>query len=189
MTTPPDFPTETEVILKVWDAAEKLLNLDRHLLQIDIHERTIAHQFAIYLGELFSPPWDIDCEYNRNHNIPKVLRIHADVLRRYEKKVKKGDLNDVSVYPDIIIHRRGSDGNIVVIEIKKTTSGIDEEFDMLKLYYFEMQLHYRYPFFIRFTTNQEEVGVEIHYVPNRKVTIIDRDLIERIRSDMSHGND
>ena len=55
-------------------ALEDLLAEDCHLFAVDVHERSIAHKFADYLGIQF-PGWDTDVEYNRDRHDPKVLGI------------------------------------------------------------------------------------------------------------------
>ena len=46
---------------------------DLYLLKRDVNERTITHQFAIYLAEEMNKEedWNVDVEYNRNGDDPK----------------------------------------------------------------------------------------------------------------------
>ena len=83
---------------------------DIKLIELEVHERTIAHRFAIYLEDMFRG-WNIDCEYNRLGIITKGL----DGVRECDSQ-RATD----RIYPDIIIHERGSEdrNNLGVIEIK-----------------------------------------------------------------------
>ena len=52
----------------VKSSLQKLRRLDKHLLDININERSITHKLAEYLKEYF-PEFNVDCEYNRfEHN-------------------------------------------------------------------------------------------------------------------------
>lgn len=104
-----------DVERRVCRVVERLWEHDKHLLDVDASERSITHHLAIYLQQEFQG-WDVDIEYNRDGYDIKRLR----------------DLRDVpsdAVYPDIIVHRRGTnDDNLLVIEVKKRDSrhGFDE---------------------------------------------------------------
>jgi hypothetical protein len=80
------------------------------LYAADGNERSITHHLAIYLQQEFDC-WNVDVEYNRDDHDIKRLR----------------DLRDVpsdAVYPDIIVHRRGTNyDNFLVIEVKKRDGG------------------------------------------------------------------
>jgi hypothetical protein len=94
----------------------------------------------------------VDSEYNRDRHHPKRL----DLPHRYN--VGSDDLDAKTVFPDIIVHRRGTDQNIVVIEVKKSTNFEDDEWDIRKLAAFKNQLGYRVALFFRFRTGTDEVG-------------------------------
>jgi len=122
------------------DAIYTLLGNDGFLLENDVNERSISHRLALYLEDYF-PEYDVDCEYNRN--------VEADNERKYIRIIRrkaielgiKIDENTVEqniierlVYPDIIVHLRGrNDHNLLIIEMKKTSSSISQEFDYEKL--------------------------------------------------------
>ncbi len=63
-----------------------------------------------------------------------------------------------SVLPDIIVHHRGQNNkNLLIIEVKKSTSSVSEEYDIEKLKcYTELSnqnnLKYKYGVFIKFYT-------------------------------------
>lgn len=135
----------------VYEALHQLLRVDAEILINDINERTISHRLATYLEPYF-PGWNVDCEYNRNHDDPKRL----DIQRR---NIESDDTQATTVFPDIIIHRRGTDENLVVIEMKKTTSQEQDEYDIGKLEAFKNQLGYQFAIFIKVQTGGR-VGVE-----------------------------
>lgn len=62
---------QSRVIYALLSLKEK----DMFLLENNLNERTISHKFAEYLQAHFSPVWDVDCEYNRNHDDVKRLKL------------------------------------------------------------------------------------------------------------------
>ncbi len=138
---------DKEVIEKIRNAYLKLLKNDSYLLKVDTNERSITHRFAIYLEDEF-PDYNVDCEYNRNDtDIKKIKKIELISKKYISATDKEG--NTVSVYPDIIIHRRGTKDNFIVIEAKKTTTNNNNN-DEEKLKAYKNDLKYRYAFFVEF---------------------------------------
>lgn len=110
---------------------------EMHLLRADASERSMTHRLALHLTPLF-PDFDVDCEYNRDGFDVKRLALH-------ERPVQDDDTEAVTVFPDIVVHRRGdNDANLLVIEVKKARSAVNAEYDMLKLQAFKRDLKYRY---------------------------------------------
>jgi hypothetical protein len=138
----------------VIQAAECLLEHDSYLLTCDLNERSVTHKFAEHLQREF-PDWNVDCEYNRDHYDPKRLKLPS----RHD--ISSDDLDAKTVFPDIIIHRRGTDENVVVIEVKKSTNPESDDWDIRKLAAFRNQLGYRVALFFRFRTGTTDVGFEI----------------------------
>lgn len=90
-------------------ALAKLLERDAYLLRVDANERSIAHRLALYVEEQFDG-WDVDCEYNRDGHEPKEIAFGAE-----------GDGEHGSrVFPDVIVHRRGSGDNLLVAYFGRT---------------------------------------------------------------------
>ncbi|CAH1202977.1 MULTISPECIES: hypothetical protein [unclassified Paenibacillus] len=150
-------------------AISELCEKDRHLLSHDLNERTIAHKLALYLQEEFQE-YNVDCEYNRNiDEMNKQKRIY--VLESECEKLKKDFTKDIvygdteymglSIFPDIVIHRRGENtNNYLVIEIKKSTNKLDRSFDFKKLECYTDKerynnLEYDWGLFIEFETGME----------------------------------
>lgn len=142
--------TEQEMQSQIQSAISVLLDSDAVLFQNDAAERTITARFAIYIQKEF-PDWNVDCEYNRNLD---------DVKRLKEVCNPSNHKNGSSVYPDIIIHKRMTEENYLVIEVKKTTNTTSDDCDMQKLEAFRNELGYQHGLFIRFKAGAEDVGVE-----------------------------
>ena len=141
-----------EVERRVIAALDRLIQQDRFLLEADLHERTITHKLAEHLQAQFSD-WDVDCEYNRDIMIKKMLSLPALSSADQEKTV--------SVYPDIIVHHRKSDENLLILEIKKYKEHRTKDdrkriaFDKRKLAgYTGDHYHYQYGLFLELTTGQ-----------------------------------
>jgi hypothetical protein len=137
-----------EVILA---ALNRLLEADRDLFEIDANERSITHRLATYIQELL-PDLHVDCEYNRDGINPKELHLP-------ELNPDKADSDAQTVYPDIIVHRRRTNENYLVIETKKTSSRIGHESDFAKLDKYKNQLGYKYALFIEFSVRPHEPGI------------------------------
>lgn len=138
-------PELAELERRVVQAANSLLKHDAYLLTRDLNERSITHKFAEHL-QLEFPEWNVDCEYNRDQFDIKRL----DLPPRTD--ISSDDLDAKTVFPDIIVHCRGTDQNIVVIEVKKSTNRERDDWDMRKLVAFKEQLGYRIALFFRFQT-------------------------------------
>lgn len=134
---------QDEARARVDAAYDALLCNDRYLLEVDANERSITHKLAEYLQREF-PGWNTDCEYNRSGDLPKTLR------RRVGEWVRADDTEARSVFPDIIVHRRGpSKPNLLVVEAKKSTTqrGSDDE-EKLRAYLCEY--HYQFAYMVIF---------------------------------------
>jgi hypothetical protein len=86
---------------------------ERGLLEANANERSITHKIAEHLQRAF-PDWHVDCEYNRLGYKVKRLPPVEDTTT--------GDTEGRTIFPDIIVHRRGQKDNLLVIEVKKTTN-------------------------------------------------------------------
>ncbi len=118
------------------DLQERLLQavtdtyrFDWGLLNIGAGERSLTHKLAEHLQKQF-PNWHVDCEYNRRGDKPKRL-------------------GSALVLPDVVIHRRDSPENLLVIEVKKA-NGVNDADDMQKLRNFrdDPDYQYRYGLFL-----------------------------------------
>ena len=128
--------TFEQISSKVDKALDLLYEKDLDLIKRDVNERTITQHLALYLGQCFSE-WEfhIDCEYNRNYTEPKYLNLSIADINILEGGLDSKDTDARTVYPDIIMHKRDSnDENLLVIEAKKENpSNILESLDIKKL--------------------------------------------------------
>jgi len=123
---------------RVIEAICSLYRYDRELLNVDANERSITHKLAEHLQREF-PEWHVDCEYNR---------VGHDTKRLWGMDVGKpgpDDLEAKTVFPDIIVHRRTTPENLLVIEVKKATVR-DDTGDIEKLKRFTKVREYRYEY-------------------------------------------
>lgn len=141
-----------EIEARVLCALSILFERDHHLLRVDVNERSITHRLGIYLQELF-PLWDVDCEYNRHNDETKRLSIPKRLKGLYHTRIRSDDTKGKTVFPDIIVHERGTDCNLLVVEVKKTNSDVDDAVDIRKLRAFREQLGYSHALFLK-------IGVE-----------------------------
>lgn len=158
-----------ELESRVTAAINKLFIKDEYLFVHDLNERSICHKLACYLQEVFdADKLDVDCEYNKtvddqNRKTKTIwlLKKHATKLPRKRKKINSKEVDgeeyyETSVYPDIIVHKRGkSECNLLCIEIKKSTNTESRAFDHFKLRAYTdpsrvNDLHYEYGLFIEF---------------------------------------
>ena len=132
---------ELDRIVKL--SLKKLRSLDKKLLEIKVNERTITHKLAVYLQQNF-PEFNVDCEYNRDErneidDLVKKLNLPTN-------NVSWDDTEAKTVFPDIIVHNRGTqEKNLLVIEVKKSSSSISGKVDRNKLIAFTKD-HYNYKF-------------------------------------------
>jgi hypothetical protein len=136
-------PNQTSVEAAIGAALDMLLADDLHLLEADTSERSLSHQLAVRLAAHF-PGFHVDCEYNRDGFDVKKLALP-------ERHATDDSLEAVTVFPDIIIHVRGrTDQNLLVIEMKKASSRVGDEYDLKKLDAFKSDLGYQFALHLKF---------------------------------------
>lgn len=129
------------------NALNRLYHFDSLIISNNSNERSITHRLAVHLGTLFFEDWNVDVEYNRNLGDRKQISWLARGLD--EEDVISGRK---SVYPDIIVHKRNSSENLLVVEVKKMgVSERLEQYDIEKLngYFREETLKYEYAAFVK----------------------------------------
>lgn len=159
-----------EIILKIKKAITKLYDEDGWLIEKDLSEQSISHRLAIYVQENFAE-YNVDCEYNGDgENIYNRKRIEIvkqtlrekRLLREKEELDVEKEFTERAVFPDIIIHMRGTnESNLCIIEIKKSTSRVEFHYDEIKLKCYtsdESGNHLKYGLgvFIEFVTHTNE---------------------------------
>ncbi len=133
---------KSEIKQIIEKSLEELVACDNEILEININERTISHRLAVYLEKYFNG-WSVDCEYNRDHDDIKILD-------RLIERNRTNDTEAKTVFPDIIVHKRMSNENLLVIEMKKSTntSQKNRDKDEEKLKAFKRELGYDFAVFI-----------------------------------------
>ena len=123
----------------VADALNTLLTDAKDLRNLvnDTHERTVAEMLARYLRPHFGD-YDVNVDYNRIE----------DEIKKVTWRIGAGREPD-SVYPDIIVHRRFTQDNLLVIELKKDSNPEAKTEDILKLRAYRAELGYTHALFIR----------------------------------------
>lgn len=156
--------TEAEVKRKTEEAIEKFLNRDSYLLEANVSERAITHRLAVYLEEQFpSPEWHVDCEYNKNGLDSKMIEMYE-----WESGEKVGTRR--RVFPDIIVHRRNTKNNLLIIEVKKGRNiTTRDQFDRFKLRCYKNQsdLGYAVALFLKFTTGKNPQVAIRDWIPSK----------------------
>lgn len=162
-------PRVNEVHKKVDQAIAQLLEKDTYLLEIDANERAISHRLGLYLQLLFED-WHVDCEYNRNLDNPKRLKTYKKFFYENQRVWNIAETDPITVFPDIIIHERCTRNNLLIVEIKKTTSRIGSEFDYFKLREFKYQYGYIHALFLKLITGCKDIGIDKkEYLPDRTI--------------------
>jgi hypothetical protein len=142
---------EREVIRKVNLALDLFYEKDAYLLEINVHERSIAHKFSEYLQLLF-PDYNVDCEYDKHGKYTKTLEGISECRRE--------DATD-RILPDIVIHERGNDkNNLIVFEIKSKSDPTPCDIKKLELLTKQTDdFRYYYGIFIKFNNQKDECGI------------------------------
>jgi len=134
---------DIEIIKNVSECIDELVVNEKSIILNDICERTIAHKLAEYLQKRF-PNYNVDCEYNRNSEEGNARPKYVDIIKEgYDKAFKRAKMNEsdlkifvnqVTSFPDIIIHQRlTNERNLLIVELKKSNNNSDWEIDKKKL--------------------------------------------------------
>jgi len=144
---------------------------DQDLFEVNVNERTITHKLAEYLQNQFTD-YNVDCEYNRYEDTTKKLRSIKnrvlDITNLKDSEVERligEDKEAITIYPDIIIHtRRRPYNNLLVIEVKKSSSNIDKDFDISKIKEL-MKPPYNYKYGLFLMIDLENVRTDYEWFP------------------------
>lgn len=175
---------------KLYKAIDQILGRDSYLLLHDINERSIAHRLAMYLTPKFKG-FDVDCEYNGNVESPngkKYINILKDTARSLgllKEGLQDKELVCRYVYPDIIVHKRGKSGsvnNLLIIEMKKSSSNISRDLDYEKLKRFTSHddgnnFDYQFGAFILVQVGEEQ-KMEVSWYREGKCLDLDSHIVE-----------
>lgn len=160
--------TDETVLNNISVMLDKLYERDSFLLtkELNITERAITHRMGLYLQQIFSDEVDVDCEYNR-------MGLYANGELSYTEGdyfaktvcLSKGSVSDDDtegsrVFPDIIVHKRGTAQNYVIIEVKIQWKNGKSEHDFQKLAAYKSDLKYQYAFYIELNETRADVLVK-----------------------------
>lgn len=109
---------------KVIAALEEFYARETHLLDKDLGERALTHRLAVHIEKQFGD-WDVDCDYNRLGE--RLFRLPKGTIVSTDDELGK------SVYPDIVVHRRGVPENLLAIELRKAANHQPPQHDQHKL--------------------------------------------------------
>ena len=140
---------EEDVQEMLFNALDKVAEEDGSLLDYDVNERSITHKLGVYLSEEVDDGWDVDVEYNRvgEDKVSKTISME-NLESQISGDADSKDLDAKTVYPDVIVHKRGEpDENLLVIEAKK--SGSPGEYDRKKLRSYVDELEYKFGVFVK----------------------------------------
>ncbi len=136
----------------ILDALENVVSECYYKEAHNMHEIALCHRLAVHLekSEEFAG-YLIDCDYNR---------AKKDIKRNPKSKDKNGGFR-----PDIVVHKRGSgDDNLIMIEAKKASSSQKQKEDARdRLRHNASEYQYKYAFFVVFPRKnvQKDSVVEI----------------------------
>ena len=136
-----DSYSQKEIQKIIKEVLKKLYEKDIILIENDTHEQAISHVIACYLAKKFEN-WDVDCEYNRDLENPKTYLNNSNETKY--------------IRPDIIVHKRKTEKNLLVIEIKKDANDADKEKDIKKLNCMLEKYGYKYALFINLQSTRQE---------------------------------
>lgn len=141
---------------KVINSIQELFMKDKILISLNVNERTITHKLAEYLQNEFSN-FNVDCEYNRSFDEIKELNLPRKLNRlKNTSDVNWDDLEAKTIFPDIIIHKRNTKVNYIVIELKKWTNRSSRMIDRIKLKAFTKEpFNYKFGIFLELLSENE----------------------------------
>lgn len=154
-----------ELINKTLDV---LYDKEAYIFQNDTSEKNMVFHFSRYFIDMLKDinynDLSVDCEYNKN-----ALSEHKykEIIYNYDKKSHK-------IYPDLILHKRGSnDSNILAIEFKKHTNhsrkAIEKDSLKLKALTSEQgEFKYKIGLFITLGKTRERVKIK-KYINGKEV--------------------
>lgn len=149
---------KTEILTMINEALNELYECDSYLITNRVNERSIVFRFGYYFQRLINNSpfsnYNMDCEYNKNHSNPKRTINFTN-----------------GTYPDIILHRRGSnDNNLLLIEFKTWWQKNNSQ-DITKIKDFTDQNgNYKYAMGLSIILNRNRLDVNQRVINNAEVS-------------------
>jgi hypothetical protein len=150
--------TFQEIEQKIKNALLRFYKEDSYLIDNNVHERSLTFRLGMYLQNEF-PDYNVDCEYNKVGNgDPKRIDLLMKAQQDCPQDCNKCAANKCVVFPDIIVHKRGREENILVIEAKTawSTQSKNNDYKKLKALIDSGEYHYQLGVAFRFSGNFEE---------------------------------
>ena len=116
------------------------------LIKYKVSERALTHKLAEHLQKRFKE-YNVDCEYNKIGKDPKRvidLIVQMKLSGKCNAKCNACPNNKCVIFPDIIVHRRGEDDNLLVIEAKTAWSEENQFNDYNKLMALSQSHEFKY---------------------------------------------
>ena len=117
------------------EALKDFYDHESQLIEFKVSERALTHKLAEHLQKRFKG-YNVDCEYNKIGKNPKRVLSLIEQMKLSGKCNADCDRctqNKCVVFPDIIVHRRGVDDNLLVIEAKTGWSRKKQSDDLKKI--------------------------------------------------------
>lgn len=153
--------TQDEILEKIEASLDKLFEKDSGIIlkEYDLHERSITHRLAIYLEDQFKETdYIVDVEYNRMRNQYGEDIIGNEIGKRLD--LDKYGKSKNSVYPDIIVHKRDTDNNLLELEVKMKWKNDKKIFDLQKINEYISQLEYDFGVYLELGSTRSECIIE-----------------------------
>lgn len=162
-----------QIIQNINAGISVLMDKESNNLRRGLNELNISTHLAFYLKPYFSD-YDVDPEYNGDIDKPndrKALHIAKNRILEIGRKTNMKDNYKLS--PDIIIHKRTTNANnLVIIEVKKDIHPqCDKDYDLIKLEHLTIDYsgnHYNYRLGVAivFGTKENTGNYEITFFQN-----------------------
>jgi hypothetical protein len=128
------------------EALQDFYKQENLLIEFKVSERALTHKLAEHLQKRFKE-YNVDCEYNKIGNDPKRVTNLIDQMKlsgNCKGKCGACQNNKCVIFPDIIVHRRGFDDNLLVIEAKTRWSRKKQSNDHKKLMALSQSHEFKY---------------------------------------------
>ena len=144
--------TDKTILSKLKRALKKFYKKDFLLIEYKVAERALTHKLAEYLQKSF-PEYNVDCEYNKvGSGDPKRIFFLMDSDPDCPHNCNECAAGKCVIFPDIIVHKRGTEENILAIEAKTSWSRHSQNEDYKKLqalrdsgeYHYQMGAAFRF---------------------------------------------
>ena len=142
-------------------ALKILIENDGSIIEKQVKEESINHQFALYIEKLLNEV-DLESKY--------VVDIEYDINLDNNKKIIEAQEQEISIRPDILIHKRHThDFNLIAIEVKK---GYSNRHDLEKIKrLLNDPYNYSFGFFISYLPDIDYFRVKFYQKRNNQELI------------------